>query len=427
MPERPKELVARRLVLGILAVGLFWRLVLCVFVVPLWEARANVAPTPDAYPTLARTLLDDGTLGYAPFGASPTTVRGPGFPIWLAVGILVGGDDPRWLGLWGGLPGIAVAAWLTWLVARRFGAAPGIVAGAVAALHPLPSLISARVMGDDFYAALGFAGLAVWCIALRSPGDKAGAWWAVAAGMLLAMQMLTRASGLLTLVAALIVGLVPRKRRAGLSLLLVAVALLPPLLWSVRTSRLEARPVFVHSLGAYNFWIGEGFDRYGAGEGPAGNWGEILPFVLAQAEIDGAEAQGFWYVELDPREAAALDSKLGRAAVERITRDPVGYVARWVKGLARYWYQAQTGRRSLQYLLVAVPVLLLAFAGIRRLRAAGGARDPLGSLLLLAVVLHNVAYAALLPTARMSVQVYPAIAYLAGAGACWVFDRVRRD
>ena len=41
-------------------------------------------------------------------------------------------------------------------------------------------------------------------------------------------------------------------------------------------------------------------------------------------------------------------------------------------------------------------------------------------------MLHNVAYAALLPMARMSVQVYPALAYLAGAGTLWLAERLRR-
>jgi len=411
---------ARRLFFGILAAGLLWRLSLAFVLVPMWEASAGVASAPDAYPLLAQSLVVEGTLGYAPAGASPTTVRGPGFPAWLAVSVAAGADDPRWLGFWGGLPGLLAGAWLASLLARRWCAIAGIVGGAVAVLHPLPSLIASRVMGDDFYGALGFAALALWTNALGTENRRRGAIGAVAAGSLLAIQMLSRASGLLTLFVAIVYMLWRGRNKFVLGVILAAVALVPPLAWSVRTSRLEDRPVFVHSLGAYNFWIGEGFDRFGAGNPPSGNYPDIVRFALSQAGPE-FEDERFWYAGLEPHRSAELDSRLARAARQRIADDPFGYARRILEGIPAFWVRAMTTSRTLQYAVAVVPVLLLAAFGIRRVLG-----DPLGMQLLLVLAAHNIAYAAVFPAARMSVQVYPALAYLAGAGAAAVFRRRER-
>jgi hypothetical protein len=406
--------IAGRPFLAVLLVGLLWRAFLAFGAVPAWEARAGVGSTPDAYPLLAQTLVERGTFGYAGAGASPTTVRGPGFPMWLAASVALGLDDPRWLAFWGGLPGVLAGAWLASWCARTWGFFAGLTAGAVAVLHPLPSLVASRAMGDDFYAALGFGGLALWVAALQSATVRRSALLTLAAGALLGLQILARASGVLTLLvagAALLGGRRDRGRRAGLAALLAGVALAPALAWSVRTSRLEGRPVFVHSLAAYNFWIGEGFHRMGAGEPPSGNYPEIVRFALARAGPDFAQ-EGFWYASLEPRRAAELERRLGAAARERLLRDPLGYAVRVVQGIPAYWFAAQTRARALQYAWVVVPVLVLAALGVRR-----AAAESLGRLLLLTLVAHNLAYAAVLPAARMSVQVYPALACLAGAGA----------
>jgi hypothetical protein len=405
---------------GILAAGLLWRLLLAFVLVPMWEARTGVASAPDAYPLLARSLVTEGTLGYAPVGASPTTVRGPGFPAWLAVSVAAGADNPRWLGLWGGLPGLLAGAWLASLLARRWCAIAGIVGGAVAVLHPLPSLIASRVMGDDFYGALGFAALALWTNALGSEDRRRGAVGAVAAGLLLAVQMLARASGLLTLFVAIVYMLWRGRGKFVLGVILAAVALLPPLGWSIRTSRLEDRPVFVHSLGAYNFWIGEGFDRFGTGKPPSGNYPRIVRFALSQAGPE-FEDERFWYAGLEPLRAAELDARLAHAARQRIADDPLGYARRVLEGIPAFWVRAMTTSRTLQYAVAVVPVLLLAALGIRSVL-----RDPLGVQLLLVLAAHNLAYAAVFPAARMSVQVYPALAYLAGAGAAASLRRLGR-
>lgn len=421
--QRPATWVAKAwLPLVILLAAALWRLLLCWLVVPWWETSSNIAPTPDAYPTLARSLLHQHVLSYLPLDGQPTTARGPGFPAWLALGMLIGGEDPRWLGFWGGLPGLLLGALVANLAARRFGMMAGAVSATVAVAHPLPSLIAARVMGDDFYAALGCAGLLAWNRVLQKDGQRRARWWVALAGALIGLQMLTRSTGLLTLLAALLVCLWLPGSRLRHCLLLALIALTPPLLWSLRSSTLEGRPVFVHSLFFYNFWVGEGLDRYGAGEPPAGNWDRIVSDVYRQADWP-TEGHALWYGTLEPRRMAELESRLGRAAVLRIRHDPLGYIGRCARGLFRFWFQAGTSRRTQQYLAVVLPVLFLAALGSWKQAVPPGRRNLLGTLFLLTIVLHNVAYAVVLPAARLSVQVYPELAYLAGAGAAYLLGR----
>lgn len=408
---------AWRLALVFFAAGLALRAALALVVVPAWEAERGVGATPDAYPALAATLLERGALGYGDEGATPTTVRGPAFPAWLVPGILLGGSAPAWMGLWGSLPGLSAGALVVLVAARRHGRLAGIVAGGVALLHPLPAIVSARAMGDDFYAATGVAALLAWWSALHARGSAGrGLGPTLAAGALLATHLLARSTGILTLAACVVAWLASRSRpRPALVVLLVALAVSPALAWSVRTSRLEERPVFVHSLLFYNFWVGEELDRLGPGPPPAGHQGAILDAVERRAGIDRPGPPRF-YGTFEPREVAALERELGRQALERVTGDPLGYAARVLRGLWRFWVQAGTTRRTLQYALAVVPVLLVVLVGAVRVLRRGSRDDP-GRLLLGVLVLHALAYAAVLPAARLSVQVYPELGYLAGTGA----------
>jgi hypothetical protein len=229
--------------------------------------------------------------------------------------------------------------------------------------------------------------------------------------------VLTRSSGVLLVVVCLAYAWVRRGTagRVAASILLAVLALAPAALWSIRTSRLEGRPVFVHSLLFYNFWIGEGIDRHGAGDPPAGHWGRIIDETYARAGFDVA-GKPRWYITLSPREAAELDTALAAAAAERVRTDPVGYGLRVVRGVGRFWIQGNSARRSAQYAIAVLPVLLLAAVGAAAVVRRSAAPDDLGRLWLGVLLLHNAAYAAVLPVVRMSVQVYPELAWLAAAG-----------
>lgn len=398
------------------ALALVWRLVLAVWIVPAWESGRNTVPFPDHYPELARSILDGDAFGYAPgHGARPTTARGPGFPMWLALGMLLGGDGERWLRLWSSVPVLIVAPILAALAWRRFGAIPGAAAFAFLVFHPLPGVLSSRGMSDEFYASLGFGALLLWDRSLQSSGRRSLVL-AGGAGVLLAVQMLTRVSGILTLAVLAGLGLWRRPRRAGTLAIMAAVGLSLPLAWSVRTSRLEGRPVFIHSLAAYNFWIGEAFERYGYSWTSSESWERVTDLIERKAGMEPGGIRWLYYPSLEPREVAAMERRLARAAREHVLRHPAGYGLRVLKGLGYFWIRARTPERTLHYGLLLLPVLLLVMpafapASFHRLVA-----DRMLLACALIVAAHMLAYAAVLAMARFSVQVYPAVAWLLAAG-----------
>jgi len=405
----------RRALAVVLAAGLAWQAAVCLWLVPAWEQRANVAPTPDGYPLLAENLVRNGTLGYEPVGASPTTVRAPGFPLWLATGRLAGLSSERWLALWGSLPLLIVGSITAGLLWTRRGPIACAVFAAAVLFHPLPSLVAGRAMSDGFHAALGWGAFLCW---VAVPRLRHRSWGLAGTALLLAGHFLTRSSGLLTGVALLLVTAARERQRLRSLAIVLAVALLPAAAWSVRTSRLEGRPVYLHSLLGYNFWLGEAEDRLGAGTVPGTHIAQRRAFVLETAGMDGIAPREFWYGKLGPREVAEMERTLQRKAQQRIVRDPIGYAGRFLRGLVRFWIGADTRHRQTQYALAVIPLLLLAACGVWTNATSRSGRDgSLAWLALAAIVLHDAAYAAVLPYARFSVEIYPALGWLAAIGA----------
>lgn len=404
--------------------GLVARGLTCFVIVPRWERNLNVAPASDAYPLLAKSLLHNAEFGYADRGANPTTVRGPGFPAWLAIGLAVAGDHPSWLGFWGSLPGLLVGALLAAYLSQTAPPLVAVFAGIVAVAHPLAAFNAGRVMGDDFYAACGCGALCAWN-AVRSSSARIDGRLLLC-GTLIAIQLLTRATGVLTLGCLLADVLFSKPRRWRPFILVAMLAIVPALAWSVRTSRLEGRPVFVHSLAAYNFWFGEAVDRFGVEEGSGESRNKCLELIFEKGGIDPQRKPRFWYGTLTPEETAALEQRLSRAAIAEIVARPLSYAGRVLRGIVRFWIQGETSHRSLQYALSVLPFAALALCGGVLVFVRWREFDRLPRLLALLMASHNIFYAATLPMARMSVQVFPAVAVLAGIAVWWTWRQMTR-
>ena len=393
--------------------------------VPLWEARANVASSPDAYPQLARTILKTGTLGFGSIGATPTTTRGPGFPLWLCLGIVLGGDDVRWLAFWGGLPGVIVGVLVFGLLLRDYGEAAAVCGGLVVLLHPLPLFVAGRALGDDFTGAVGMMGLMAFFARVDSPRWRVMS--TLAAGGALALHLLSRSTGLLTLVGlSLAVVCASRRLWRRLAVVLV-IALIPAIIWSIRSSRLEHRPVVIQSLVAYNFWLGEGFDRFGTNELRGVSRRLSMELIFDEAGLDKSRLDRFWWIQLTPGECASIERRLSHEAWKRITDDPSGYLGRVARGLLRFWFGGESALPSRVYVFTAMPVILLALLGAARWISGRISADPLAWAALATILLNMLAYAATIPMARYSVAVYPEMAYLAGMGGGSLVRWIRRS
>lgn len=411
---------AFRFIASLLVLNVIVRALVTFFIVPTWEAGANVAPAPDAYPVLARQLHQFGELGFGIHGASPTSLRGPMFPLWLAAGIHVLGDDVRWLAFWGSLPSAVIVALVAGLAYRRWGCLPGIACAAVGGLHPLPLWVAGRVMSDDFHGALAVGAIVCAALIQDEASERRRMLLGIGLFVFLSAHLLTRSAGLLTLVAIALCIAARSFRRPGVTVVLLLFALLPALGWSVRTSLLEGRPVFVHSLTWYNFWLAESWYRRGAVETRGDATRAEHALILHHAGLPPERVESFWWGQLAPREVASLERNLARAAFEHVQTNPVAYAHRVARGTLLFWCGAETRARIRHYVIAVAPVLLLAGVGAVRNR-----RDPLVLACILVVLLHWFAYAAIAPRARYSVAVYPALAILAAAGVHFLLTKSR--
>jgi hypothetical protein len=396
-----KPIRAALLVAGL---ALVVRLAFAFVVVPAWEARSGIAPFPDRYPELARNLWSRGILGYEDF---PTTTRGPGFALWLVPAVASGIGDARWIGLWSCVPGVVGAALITLCLWRR-GSAAAMAAGAIAGCHPVAAFTSSRALADEWYGVLVF----VAAVGLLDGGFGASMRaWRAAATAALALALLTRPTAAIAVVAIGIAALVELGDRRRLRGALLLLALIPSLAWSVRSSRLEGRPVFVNSLLAYNFWLGEAQARAPVGAGSGSLRSEALRLMADEGGYAPAKAPGFWYGSLAPPETARMETALTAGALDLIGSHPVRYLGRVVRGLGSFWFQADSLATSLLYGAFLVPLIGLAVLGLVR---GARAREGLVVAAFGIVAAHNVFYASTVPAARSAVQLVPLLAFLAG-------------
>lgn len=182
------------------SIGGFALLFRLVFLLLLPRLGIDPLGNPDAvqYDQLARALSEGR--GYAPDARSATEAlfRPPLYPAFLAGCYSIAG---RSIALILGLQavfGAASAAMIGILARRRFGAAAGWVAGAIAAVHPLLILPGGELLTESLFVALYLGGILFFSSALEERG-RIGARHALPAGVLLGLAVLARPTPLIAL------------------------------------------------------------------------------------------------------------------------------------------------------------------------------------------------------------------------------------
>ncbi len=189
--------------------------------------------------------IADGQWFIDPFAAATgqevaSASHPPLYPLVLSVISLVGGTGWRSHRALGVVLG-AVSVVLIALLARRVaGDRAGLVAGAIAALHPLLVAADGALLSETLYTPL-FAGVLLCAYRLL---DDPRARWAVALGALIGLAALTRSEALL-LIPLLAVPVALRTRpgwalRAGAAALACVVVIAP---WTIRNWDAFGRPV----------------------------------------------------------------------------------------------------------------------------------------------------------------------------------------
>lgn len=239
-----------------------------------WWLVAHPGPVSDyrGYEAMAARLLDTGA--YTRLG-EPTAFRVPGYPVFLALGMLVSRSH-RWLSLLN--VGLSVAAIpLTWLVATRLRLSRPIPVTAAFVVAVMPTLVLwSPVLGsENLLVVLLLAGVSV---ALTPTG---GGRSAVLAGSLFGLCVLVRPEALfyvLAVPAVLQIVTVDRRELVGRSLVVIAIAALTVVPWYVRNEVSVGSGAGLSTTGGMNFYMAHRDDGYGyvdLGETPLAGLGEV--------------------------------------------------------------------------------------------------------------------------------------------------------
>lgn len=192
-----------------------------------WERTAVLFNDGPVYIELARALARGD------FAAALAHDYHPLYPAAVALVARLLGDFEQAGALVSVLGGAAAAGLLAWLVAGAYGARAGLLAGWLAAVHPIAIEVTADVQSEGLYLAFFTASIALALVALRRSGLLAAAAAGLASGFayLVRPEGLGAAIGLLAcLGVAPLRGLLPARRAAGLAglvLLGASVAVVP--------------------------------------------------------------------------------------------------------------------------------------------------------------------------------------------------------
>ncbi len=181
------------------------------------------------YLRLSSNLTKTGV--YSLDGVNPSAYRPPGYPYLLAALRELGGSVFVLRAV--NVIFLAVAVWAAWWLARAIGGrAAATLAAPAVALYP----IGFYTMGALYPQTMGMALLLVGLVALAAiPGCPSPWWRAIGAGVAFGVLIVTIPTFLLALLIGA-VWLVWRTRKVGAALLIVGVAAVLPLAWTIRNA-----------------------------------------------------------------------------------------------------------------------------------------------------------------------------------------------
>jgi 4-amino-4-deoxy-L-arabinose transferase-like glycosyltransferase len=383
------------------------------------------------YAQAAIHLLRDGVFSHAPPGESvaPDAYREPGYALFVAgVWRLCGADTPatpaalekngaaalravRCLRRAQRLA-LLIAAWGAALAARRLGGGRGAAVAAALLVFASPALrhLSGQLASEALAAPL----LTLAAVALAALAERSTAGRAIGAGLLLGSLAVTRAAFAYLLPFAALVPLLrsrpprrePWRRRFLLAAGLLAVSLLPTVLWMVRNAR---------QFGSWTLAERGGVVQLARAElsldlAREGRWGAVLAWTpgglardlhrrwfpasrLHRWEWSGPPERANYFVRAIHRRTALLaslgdrlaaDAALRREAVAIVRKDPGAYLLSLPPLLWRGLFAERSPAWALPFDLALPLGLLLAIGFVVVLgRAVAQRSGPQLALLLL--------------------------------------------
>jgi 4-amino-4-deoxy-L-arabinose transferase-like glycosyltransferase len=234
----------RVLWLGLVAAALTIRLAFA-FWMPL------EVPWPDGreYMAVGQSLLEQGSYG-------TQTLRAPGYPTFIALVAATLGSDLRTLRVVEAVLGTLTVALIGVIGAGVFGAAAGMLAMGMAAIHPVLAFLPSTQYSESFMVFVVVAGFGAAFAAWRR--ETIGMW--ILAGALFGVAMLIRPN-VLMLLPGLVLGFVLASlrgigHRVATALLFTVAAVVVVTPWTIRNHAVHHHWFFVATGGGRQFWYG---------------------------------------------------------------------------------------------------------------------------------------------------------------------------
>lgn len=317
--------------LAILAAALAARLAFVAFMPPviMWADGRE-------YDAVARLLVDHGTYGLQ-------ALRPPGYPTLIAAVYSVFGKNLLALRLVEVVLGTLSVALIGLIGTRLFGRRAGLIAAALAALHPVLAFLPSTEFPENFAVLVIVLALGAAFAGLR----QGGAWgWAAASGALFGIATLIRPN-IVTLLPGFALGAVfmlARERRGWVVPVAACCAALALTLapWIVRNHHVHGRWAFVSTGGGRQFWCGNSPQTTGSTlviPMPDSTMREAFRHVSSEYAMDAYYySKGMEFVRAHPARAAWLYvtrfANLFALYPETVTHTFINRWSRWAQGIS---------------------------------------------------------------------------------------------
>ncbi len=356
-----------------------------------------VGPDARRYLELANSLWRHGVLAYD--GAHPIASDVPGYPLFLAGLRALFGPGLAAIQLAQAGLSAATVALVWWLGRRVFSPRAGLVAAGLCALYPFAFFFVVTPLTETLFSFWLLLFLALYAAAEGPALELAAGLAAGAAAMCRPV-----AAGFAALLC--IWGLVApgRRRRALLLALGVALTVMP---WTARNLADFGRLIPLTTRGGYELYVGNGPGATGGSGGHHSRGVDIrLPNDLRPGLDDAARGQ-----------------ELMRRALAHIAAEPGRFLALLPAKVWNMWRPTWAEASLKNWLLAGLPyVLILALAAVGLwVRPWQRPAWFLAGLLLYYLVFHALFFGII----RYRAPVEPVLCLWAGAGAAWLWGRLR--
>ena len=408
MASVQKWRTAHRSALLIATAAICASLLFSFLIFPLVSEPLNLNVDPDKLGELGRNLAEGRGFSYGTgSSAEPAFDRGPVYPLLVMVLSRIAGGDPLTLlqviqAVFHGCTGFLLYHIGMTVFDRR----TALLAQSIHAVHPILIWYTARIWIETTHTLLITAFVFSLILVWRRPTWRVLAVCAV----LFALTALTKSVILPVPLMLLLFAFMQKAwsyaRSVALVCLLGLVLIFP---WTMRNFVLSGRVIPVHTSLGLNLIQGEAI----ADEWTTAPWSSLAIWEKGRQQME---------LLLGPKhlqpESPEGDATLVYAVLQRWWTHPMVLLRHVGTNAITYWYLSESPLKSAAVIVLQIPLLMLAAAGIRR----AGRKGPAARTLVIVVIVYWCVHACIVGWLRYSVPAMPLGVLLAAAGGVSVFE-----